>query len=33
MSRKEKERKIFEMYEEGHSYKEICETLRGAPKT
>ena len=33
MSRREKERKIVEMYEAGYSYKEICETLRVAPKT
>ena len=33
MSRKEKAKKIVEMYEAGYSYKEICEALRVSPKT
>jgi len=33
LSRREKERKILEMWESGHSYKEICQALRVSPKT
>jgi len=33
LSRREKERKILEMWENGHSYKEICSALRVSPKT
>ena len=33
LSRKEKERKILEMWRSGHTYKEICEALRVSSKT
>ena len=32
LSRREKERRILEMWESGHSYKEICSALRVSPK-
>ena len=33
LTRREKAKRIVEMYEAGYSYKEICEALRVAPKT
>jgi len=33
LSRSEKERKILEMWESGHSYREICQALRVSTKT
>ena len=33
LSRKEKERKILEMWRSGHTYKEICSALRVSSKT
>ena len=33
LTRREKAKRLVEMYEAGYSYKEICEALRVAPKT
>jgi len=33
MTKREKEQMIVQLYEDGYSYKEICQLLRVSPKT
>lgn len=33
MTKREKEEMIVQLYEDGYSYKEICQLLRVSPKT